>query len=36
VSGMPTDLYGGNVVKPFLGRIVLKKRYYSGILICCV
>lgn len=22
---MPTDLYGGNAVKPFLGRIVLKK-----------
>jgi len=27
---MPTDLYGGKVVKPFLGRIVLKKLAGSG------
>lgn len=27
---MPTDLYGGNVVKPFLGRIALKKLAGAG------
>ena len=27
---MPTDLYGGNVVKPFLGRVVLKKLSGAG------
>ena len=27
---MPTDLYGGNVVKPFLGRVALKKLSGAG------
>src|ERR1700722_13136605 len=27
---MPTDLYGGNVVKPYLGRIALKKLAGAG------